>query len=147
MIAVLEGSHVEVTDNSIHGGGVAGILLSGTANIVGNRFLGNGPRRGGPPNFAVWVRDGSEIQFNNNNVDRWRHAIFASGAIAVHVNDNRIKNFIGTAIVVKGSTTRVEVSGNKAHSLDTKAKTVDVPDQSGKVRNNELIKEEKQGNN
>ena len=145
MVAVLEDSQVEVTGNSIHGGGVAGILLSGTAKINDNKFLGNGPRSGGPPNFAVWVREGSEIQFNNNNVDRWRHALFASGAIAVHANDNQIKNFIGTAIVVKGSTTRVEVSGNKAHSLDSKAKTVDFPLKSGNVRNNELINKEKQG--
>jgi hypothetical protein len=63
----------------------------------------------------------------------------------VHANDNQIKNFIGTAIVVKGSTTRVEVSGNKAHSSDKKAKTVDITGPSGKIRNNELVKEEKQG--
>ena len=147
MIAVLEDSEVEITDNIIHGGGVAGILLSGKANINDNQFLGNGPRSGGPPNFAVWVRDGSDIQFNNNRVDRWRHALFASGAIAVHANDNRIKNFIGTAIVVKGTATHVEVSGNKAHSSDKKAKTVDITGPSGKIRNNELVKEEKQGEN
>jgi parallel beta-helix repeat protein len=147
MIAVLEDSQVEITENIIRGGGVAGILLSGTANINDNEFLGNGPRRGGPPNFAVWVRNGSEIQFNNNKVDRWRHALFASGAIAVRANDNRIKNFIGTAIVVKDAATRVEVSGNKAHSSDTKARTVDFTGPSGKIRNNELVKEEKQGKN
>ena len=55
--------------------------MHGTATISGNEFHGNGPRRGGPPNFGVWVRAGSTVTFHGNSVTRWRHALHAAGHV------------------------------------------------------------------
>ena len=41
-MAVLELSEVELENNVLHGGGVAGVLLQGKATISSNDFKGNG---------------------------------------------------------------------------------------------------------
>ncbi len=116
MIAIREKSSAVITDNTITGGGVAGVMVQGTAAISGNRFQGNGPRTGGPPNFAAWVHGGSSVSFCENRTDRWRHALFASGAKKVRVTDNTTSNFLGAAIVVGKSELPAHVFGNIALS-------------------------------
>lgn len=117
MIAIREDSSAVVADNTITGGGVAGVMVQGTATVTGNRFAGNGPRRGpGPPNFAAWIHGGSKVSFVGNQIDRWRHALFASEAQSIRVIDNTTKHFLGTAIVVDKSTRPAHVFGNVAIS-------------------------------
>lgn len=136
MIAVRENSSAILSDNTIVGGGVAGVMVQGTAMISSNRFDGNGPRAGGPPNFAAWIQAGSTVSFSNNSTDRWRHAIFASGANQVRVIDNTISNFLGAGVVVNASALPAHVFGNVALSdkQDDEAATVDGP--QGVVRDN-----------
>lgn len=138
MISVLEESHAVVSGNNITGGGVAGILVNGSAEIQGNRFMGNGPRAGGPPNFAVWAQPGSKVVFNGNHVEKWRHALFATGAVKVVAKDNDVSLFVGTAVVVKDSKEPAEVTGNTATSDDAKAKAADVSGPDGNVSGNEI---------
>ncbi len=138
MVAIREGSSAVVADNTIKGGGVAGVMVQGTAHIDGNQFLGNGPRGGpGPPNFAVWVQDGSTVSFCDNQVDRWRHALFASGAKRVLAINNTAMNFLGTAIVVDKSELPAHVFGNIAMSDSEKDIAAKVGGAQGVVAENE----------
>ena len=138
LVAVLEQSTVVMEKNVLHGGGVAGVLLQGTASISGNQFHGNGPRRGGPPNFAVWVRAGSTVDFENNTVDRWRHAVHAIEAQSVKANANQISQFIDTGIVIQNTKKPAEVTGNTAWSADPKAQAVTITGALGKVTDNQV---------
>jgi len=138
LVAVLEQSTAVMEKNVLRGGGVAGVLLHGTATISGNQFHGNGPRRGGPPNFGVWVRAGSKVEFRGNTVGRWRHALYAVGAQAVKVTDNRISKFLGTGIVIQNSKTPAEVTGNTAFAADPKAQAVVITGAQGKVSGNQV---------
>ncbi len=140
MIAVRESSSAIVADNTITGGGVAGVMVQGTATISGNQFHGNGPRGGpGPPNFAVWVHGGSNVMFANNRTDRWRHALFASGAKQIHAVNNRTSNFLGAAIVVGKSELPAHVFGNTALSDSEKDQAAQVSGPQGVVAENERI--------
>ena len=136
MIAVRENSSAVVNDNTIRGGGVAGVMIQGSADISGNRFEGNGPRRGGPPNFAAWVHGGSTVSFTNNQSLRWRHALFASGAKKVHATGNTATQFIGTAIVVRQSELPAHVFGNTAVSNNDDDEPVEITGPQGVVQEN-----------
>ena len=138
MVAILKGSSAVITDNTISGGGVAGALVQGNAVIRGNRFEGNGPRKGGPPNFAVWAHGGSEVVFSGNETDRWRHALFASGAKRVTATDNVASRFLDTAIVIQKTATPAHAFGNVALSTNAKDKAVSVSGPKGVVDDNEL---------
>ena len=141
MVAVREKSHVVVMNNIIRGGGVAGVMVQGTADISGNTFQGNGPRRGGPPNFAVWVHKDAQVSVSQNNFSQWRHAIFASAAKRVSATNNTVRKFLGTAIVVKNSTLPTHVTGTIAHSKNPTDKPVEVTGPQGVVTNNTLKKD------
>ena len=143
LMAVLEQSEVVMEKNVLRGGGVAGVLLHGTAKIACNQFHGNGPRRGGPPNFAVWVRAGSTVDCTGNTVARWRHALHASGAQAVKANDNRIRQFLGAGIVIQNTKTPAEATGNTAMSADPKAQAVALTGAQGKVTGNKILAPQK----
>ncbi len=138
LVAVLEQSQAVLEKNVLRGGGVAGVLLQGTATISGNEFHGNGPRRGGPPNFAVWVRAGSTVEFVGNSVTRWRHALHAAGAQAVKANDNRMSQFLGTGLVIQNSRTPAEATGNTAFAADPKAQAVAITGLRGTVKDNQV---------
>ena len=142
MIAVLDGSRATISGNVIRGGGVAGVLVKGSADIRDNRFLGNGPRKGGPPNFAVWAQQGASVIFNNNHITGWRHALSASDAAKIMAKDNKTSSFLGTAILVKNSKAPVEVTGNTAISDDPEAKAVEVTGAVGDISHNELKRAE-----
>ncbi len=137
MIAILKGSSAVITGNTITGGGVAGVMVQGSAVIRDNRFEGNGPRRGpGPPNFAVWAHGGSEVTFTGNEVDRWRHALHASGAKNMTANNNRISRFLGTAIVIQKTAAPANAFGNVAFSGNAKDRAVSVSGPQGVVNAN-----------
>ncbi|MDA0920629.1 MAG: right-handed parallel beta-helix repeat-containing protein [Planctomycetota bacterium] len=126
MIAIQEESTALITDNTITGGGVAGVLVRGTATITGNQFDGNGPRKGGPPNFAAWIHAGSTVTFSDNRVDRWRYALSASDAESVRAIGNTTSRFMDTTIVVNNSKKPAHVSGNVAVSDNEKDEPVRV---------------------
>ena len=115
MVAIRDDSSALLVDNTITGGGVAGVLVQGTATILDNHFKGNGPRGGpGPPNYGAWIQDGSTVTFCGNRTERWRHALFASGAKRVYAIGNTTARFLGKAIVVEDSELPAYVSGNVA---------------------------------
>ena len=144
LVAILDNSSATLINNDLHGGGVAGVLLQGTARIEKNRFHGNGPRKGGPPNFAVWVKEGSSVSFSNNEVDHWRNALFASNAKKVVANDNQVNTFLGTAIIIRNSDEPTEASNNIAFSNEPLSVAIEIIGPQGKVKGNVVQKEPSQ---
>lgn len=122
MVAIKGNSTAWLVGNTIQGGGVAGILVQGTAKILGNTIEGNGPRKGpGPPNFAVWGHEGADISMVSNSVSRWRHAVSTHQSESVQVVQNKIRDFLGRAIVIQGTTGKNQVLDNLAMTLDDEA--------------------------
>lgn len=138
MIAIREGSRATVEDNVIRGGGVAGVLLQGTAKVSGNQFHGSGPRSGGPPNFAVWVQAESTAEISDNDVDHWRHAVQASGAKRVQVTGNRVRHFLQAAIVVQKPAEAPLLCRNVAYSDQASDQVVVLEGAEGTVADNQL---------
>jgi parallel beta-helix repeat protein len=136
LVAILDNSQATLIDNDLSGGGVAGVLLQGNATVKNNRFHGNGPRKGGPPNFAIWVREGSEVTFSDNQVKGWRHALFASKAKQVTANDNQVRAFLGTALVIRESEKPATATGNRAFSDDPKAQAIEISGATATVTGN-----------
>lgn len=108
--------------------------------MTGNQFSGNGPRRGGPPNFAVWAHEDSTLNFSGNQIDGWRHALSASNAKTVRAIDNTTSRFIGTAIVVNNSTLPAYVTGNVAVTENEQDQSVRVTGPQEAIVNNVLRK-------
>lgn len=71
MIAVGEESKAVIAGNTIRGGGVCGILVEGSARILGNRMEGNGDKSGS----AVWALAKSDVTQAGNRADRYRNLI------------------------------------------------------------------------
>jgi hypothetical protein len=140
LVAILDNSQATLTDNDLSGGGVAGVLLQGNATVKNNRFHGNGPRKGGPPNFAIWVKEGSEVIFSGNQVKGWRHALFASKAKQVTANDNQVRTFLGTALVIRDSEKPTIATGNRAFTEDSKAQAIEISGPTAEVTGNRVEK-------
>jgi parallel beta-helix repeat protein len=136
IIAVKDGSTATIRDNQISGGGVAAILVQGKATVSGNTFAGIGAKQGN----AVWVWENSTATISDNSFDGYRTAVNATKS-SVTVTGNSIKQFQGTAIIVKNSQNPAHVHGNTASSADPKARVADVQGPSGIVEEN-VLKEE-----
>ncbi|WP_395715986.1 right-handed parallel beta-helix repeat-containing protein [Prosthecobacter sp.] len=74
MIAVLDQSKASILGNTIRGGGVAAILVKGTAEIRDNRFIGGSPRA----TNAIWAPSGAVVRLANNHVELWKHELNAA---------------------------------------------------------------------
>ena len=136
IIAVKDGSTATIRDNRITGGGVAAVLVQGKATVSDNTFTEVGAKQGN----AVWVWENSTATISDNSFDGYRAAVNAAKA-AVSITGNTIKQFQGTAIIVKDSQKPAHVFGNTATSTDPQAKVVDVQGPSGVVGENRLNKE------
>ncbi len=86
----------------------------------------------------MWAHGGSEVVFSGNETDRWRHALFASGAKRVTATDNVASRFLDTAIVIQKTATPAHAFGNVALSTNAKDKAVSVSGPKGVVDDNEL---------
>ena len=135
IIAVKDGSTATIRDNHITGGGIAAVLVQGKATVSGNTFVGVGEKQSN----AVWVWENSTATISDNAFDGYWTAVNASKA-AVVITGNMIRQFHGTAIIVKESQKPAHVHGNTSISTDPKAKAVDVQGPSGIVGENELKK-------
>jgi hypothetical protein len=121
IIMVFSGSKVAFTGNIIRGSGVAGIRASGSVRATGNRFEGTKMRPVGPPNYAVWALPGSEIEFSDNTVTGWRHAIFADRAKII-ASGNKVTGFSKVAFRLKQPVANSKVSGNRIPAENTRLK-------------------------
>lgn len=136
IIAVKDDSHATIRDNRIAGGGVAAVLVQGTATVSGNAFTGLGDKQG----HAIWIWEGSSATISDNTFDGYRAAVNATKAIVL-IRGNQIRRFQGAAILVRDSPEPVHVVGNTAFSADPEANVVDVKGVSGGIEKNVLKKE------
>lgn len=118
VIAVREASSALIVGNTIKGGGVAGILVDGTARIRGNRFEGTGKN-----GSAVWGWGKADLAVIGNHVDGYRNLLNSTGN-KLTVVDNLIRNFQGVAITVKNPIGNAVIAGNVAVSKNPKDKAV-----------------------
>lgn len=137
IVMVFEGSHATFTDNTIRGGGVAGIRVAGSVRVDENKFEGTSFRKGGPPNFAVWALKGSRVSMSGNQMYSWRHALHASEANVV-ATDNTVKKFHKAAFVIQKPTAPVQIRGNTAVSGNPKDVVVLIDGEASSERDNEL---------
>ncbi len=77
LVMVFDGAVAEFTGNRFEGSGVAGIRVAGVARVLGNTFVCPAPRKGGPPQFAIWALAGSEVAMGENEVEGWREELAA----------------------------------------------------------------------
>ena len=140
LVAVLEQSYLNLSGSQLEGGGVAAVLVDGNAVLTDNKMIGNGPRKGGPPNFAAWVKPGSVLEFERNTVTGWRHAVHTDQPDTITIRQNEVSNFLGTAIVVRNAMNPPTIIENKARSDDPNAKVMDVLGKIGSTAGNLLLK-------
>ncbi len=134
-MAVKGGSIGVVSQNSIRGGGVAGVLVQGNVRILGNRFQGAGAGQGS----AVWVWKDSNATVANNHFTGYRNAVNASGS-RVTAMDNVTRNFTGPSIIVKKPSSPPRVHGNTAISDSPKDSAVDIEGAADAAQDNMLKK-------
>ena len=132
-LITVKGSTALIRQNKIEGGGVAAVLVQGTATISNNQFVGQGARQGN----AVWVWEGSTATIDANSFDGYRSAVSANKA-TVSVASNSMKGFTSPAIFIKDSQEPAHVFGNTAISKDEKAKVVEIQGPAGVVANNQV---------
>lgn len=137
IVMVSEGSEVSFSDNTIEGGGVAGIRTSGVVRAENNQFNGTAFRKVGPPNFAVWALEGAQIELTNNTFHSWRNALHATKA-EVSVIGNRVHKFHRAAFVIENPTSPADVIGNTASSDNAGSKVVSISGLTGVVADNKL---------
>ena len=133
IIAVKDDSTATVRDNQIQGGGVAAVLVQGSATISNNTFTGNGPKRGN----AVWVWENSTATVFDNSFIGYRTAVKTKKA-TISIINNKVSQFGSTAFVVKDSKEPAHVYGNAATSTDAKAIAVEITGPTGVVADNDV---------
>lgn len=76
LVMIFKGAKATFTENEFTGSGVAAIRSQGEIAVKGNTFKCPAPRKGGPPQFAVWALAGSTVGFADDNmVEGWREAV------------------------------------------------------------------------
>ncbi len=142
IVAIRGGAHAVVSNNLIHEGGVAGVLVSGSALINGNQFTGRGADKQGS---AIWVPFGGSFDFestvvaSNNRATGYRNLINANKA-TVTATDNITREFSGPSLIVKRPTAPARVYGNSAISDNPKDTAVDVDGAEDTAASNVLKK-------
>ncbi len=112
IVMVFPGAMATFTNNTIRGGGVAGIRVGGVIKVLGNRFIGTNLRKAGPPNFAVWALKGARVEMHGNQIDSWRHALFADAAEVV-ATGNSVTNAYVAAFRIRSPSKPPRISDNK----------------------------------
>lgn len=74
MIAVLEDSRAEITGNTIRGGGVAAVLIKGSAVVRGNHFVTANTKASN----AIWVHGGATATLDANKIEGWLRELNAA---------------------------------------------------------------------
>ncbi len=73
LVMVFAGARADFVGNTFTGSGVAAIRSQGQIFVGGNKFHCPAPRKGGPPQNAVWALEGSMASLRpNNEIRGWR---------------------------------------------------------------------------
>lgn len=138
LVAIRKGSYAEMTGNRIRGGGVAGLLVEGSAVLRNNVIENTTARPERARQAAVWVRPGSTIEFIGNQVLNWPRGLVADRAESLVLRKNQISGFRGVALVVKDSAQPVHIEGNLAISVHETDQVLEITGSQGKISSNRL---------
>ncbi|MBI3875027.1 MAG: right-handed parallel beta-helix repeat-containing protein [Verrucomicrobia bacterium] len=119
LVMVAEGATAVFTNNTLRGGGVAAIRVSGNIRVINSRIEGTTVRRGGPPNFGVWALPGAKVEMIGNTVSGWRHAFQGEGATLV-AHNNAVADAVTAAFRIRGRSGKSVVSRNRVSRNDVK---------------------------
>jgi len=135
IVMVFEGATAVFRENIISGQGVAGVRVMGTVLLDGNRFVGKGLRRSGPPNFGVWALANATVTLRDNHFTDWRHAVHATQS-NVKIENNVVSSFYRHAFHLQQLRPGSCVIGNQVNATDSEDSVLsgDVPGESGGTR-------------
>ncbi|MCA9053161.1 MAG: right-handed parallel beta-helix repeat-containing protein [Planctomycetaceae bacterium] len=136
LIAVREGSTATIQQNRLSGGGVAAILVQGTANISDNTFTARSDNQG----TAVWIWKDSTAGIHDNTIDGYRTAVKADQS-RVTITGNQVRRFQQVAIIVNDTPEPACIYGNTAVSEHQTDRVVKVTGTPGVVSDNHLKSE------
>ena len=139
LVMVFNGAKAVFKENTFTGGGVAALRLAGEAELQNNVFKGNGPKKGGPPNFGIWALSGSKLKANENSFSAWRHAIHATESEVIAC-DNIVEKFLGVAILIQKPLKPVTLTGNKAISSENTSIVIKSDQPHKLVKDNKVLK-------
>jgi hypothetical protein len=132
---VFKGATAPLTDNTIRGGGVAGIRVGGTVTASDNELEGFSVVKYGPPNYAVWALPGARVTLSRNHISSWRHALYATEA-TVNADNNDVQDFFQTAFVVINAPQPANVFKNTVTPNTLLDKIVDIQGATGNITKN-----------
>jgi len=135
IVMVFKGATATLTDNTIRGGGVAGIRVGGTVTASNNKLEGFAVVNYGPPNYAVWALPGAMITLSHNHISSWRHALYATEA-TVNADNNYVQDFHQTAFVVINAPQPANVFENTVVRKNPQDKVMAIHGPSGNVTKN-----------
>lgn len=79
LVMVFEGARADFIGNKFTGSGVAAIRSQGQIFVCDNQFNCPSPRKGGPPQNAVWALEGSHVAMTDDNkIQGWRQPEIAA---------------------------------------------------------------------
>ncbi len=142
IVAIKDKATASLENNRIGGGGVAAVLVQGTAYLAGNEFVGKGKGQGS----AVWIWQGSDVSVVGNKFAGYRHAVNATKS-KVTILRNTIKGFEKTAILITKPSSDPKVIDNRAFTSDVEAKVVSIDGKMPPAGNNELKLSKKDSGN
>ncbi len=134
LVAVREAAEAVFARNRLRGGGVAGILVQGSVDIIDCEFEGISPKQGN----AVWVWDSSVVGVRGNTFTGYATAVNARGS-RVTAADNQIHGFKGTAIVVQNVAAAPHVVDNVAYSDDPQARVTNLDEPGDAATGNVVL--------
>lgn len=138
IVMIFAGASVQMSGNTIRGGGVAGIRVAGNLQADNNVINGIAVRPGGPPNFAIWALPDAKLIVRNNQIQRWRHGLYAEQA-TVTATENQISEFHNVAFAVKSLRGNPTITNNVITTKNRDAKIVGDASSDIHPEHNQLI--------
>ena len=118
LVMVFQDANADFIGNHFVGSGVAAIRCQGNIFVADNQFDCPSPRQGGPPQFAVWALEGSNVAMTaDNQINGWRQPEISTTRVS---NSQELLSALqnakpGTTILMNGGNYKGGISLNKLH--------------------------------
>lgn len=132
LLAVLGTSRAQLVDNTLRGGGVAGVLVAGQVAMSGNTLTGESRGSG------VWVRPGARLASHGDRIESYGTAVNAAEA-SVSIEDAHVSGSKAAAIVIRKPASPALVRGTTIETDRPLDEALVVDDPRGVVEENETV--------
>lgn len=133
LIAVKEDSRATLHSNQLHGGGVAAILVQGSAVIADNQLQADTAKS----RQAIWVQPDSRVTASGNTIRGYPLVLQATGS-EIQFSQNQLHDFQKTAIRIRDSKRPPYVVGNRGSTRQPVSEWIQIQGQTGIVADNQL---------